>query len=237
MRMQFLQHVPFEGPANLERWAVERGHACATAKLYAGDPLPAPEGYDWLVVMGGPMSVHDEALFPWLVAEKRAIAAAVDAGKRVLGVCLGAQLIAEVLGAAVTRNTHREIGWWPVMLRPEAHTSAIFGDFPGWFTAFHWHGETFAIPHGAMHIAGSDACAQQAFAYEDRVVGLQFHLESTADSIERLIVHGGDELTAGPYVQEVGALRRQPGHQATIGQLMTRMMDRLAAPVRCGSVA
>mgnify|MGYP000849044073 CR=1 FL=1 len=183
MRIHALQHVPFEPPGSIEAWARHAGHALAITHLYRGDPLPAVEEPDLLVVLGGPMSVHDEARYPWLIDEKRFIERAIAAGRRVLGICLGAQLIAQVLGARVYANDEKEIGWFAVEATAAARTAAVFEGFPPRLLAFHWHGETFDIPAGAVHAARSAACAHQAFAFGDRVVGLQFHLETTPNPI------------------------------------------------------
>jgi GMP synthase-like glutamine amidotransferase len=120
MRIQVLQHVPFEGLGSISPWATEKGYAVRTCGLFRDDPLPDPEQFDWLIVLGGPMGVYDEARHPWLVDEKRLIEAALRAEKTVLGICLGAQLIATVLGKKVTRNQQREIGWFPLKLTQAA---------------------------------------------------------------------------------------------------------------------
>ncbi len=133
------------------------------------------------------MNVYEEAEYPWLAAEKAFIAAAIGAGKPVLGICLGAQLIAAVLGGTVSKGPQPEIGWYPVELTPAGRELPLFAGFPDRFTALHWHGDTFSIPPGATHVASSAACANQAFAYDGgRVVGLQFHLEETRESLAQL---------------------------------------------------
>ncbi|MBN1441715.1 MAG: type 1 glutamine amidotransferase, partial [Planctomycetes bacterium] len=146
MRIHHLQHVPFEGLGTIEEWARSRGHEISRTRLHAGDPLPAPREVDWIVVTGGPMSVQDEERHPWLRAEKRCIAEMIAEGKTVLGICLGAQLVADALGARVARNRHREIGWFPVELVAEASCTGLFRGFPQRLDAFHWHGDAFDIP-------------------------------------------------------------------------------------------
>jgi GMP synthase-like glutamine amidotransferase len=202
MHIQCLQHVPFEGPFGIADWARARGHALGITPLYEGAPLPDPVSFDWLVIMGGPMSVGDESEFTWLAPEKACIRAAIAAGKTVIGVCLGAQLIAEVLGARVYRNAHKEIGWMPIELTAAAQASSLFGFLPPRLTVFHWHGDTFELPVGAEHLARSAACEQQAFLYNERVLGLQFHLESTSESVAGIVAGCADELVPGPYVQD-----------------------------------
>src|SRR5690606_31100731 len=130
----------------------------------------------------------------------------------VLGLCLGAQLMSVALGGAVTRNAHREIGWWPVEKLPglDAHWAAAC--FPAAFTTFHWHGDTFSIPGGAVSLFRSAGCAHQGFAWGERAVGLQFHPEITPQAVGRWIEEaeagGGGDLAPGTYVQSAGAMRR-----------------------------
>lgn len=147
------------------------------------------------------MGVDEEAGYPRLKGEKEFLVKAIEAGKTVLGICLGAQLLAEVLGAKIRQNIVKEIGWFPVSLTPLGWNSPIFGGLPATFEAFHWHGETFGIPKGAHHIASSPACPNQAFVYENRVIGLQFHLEVTPDGVEALLQNCGNELGEGEYIQ------------------------------------
>lgn len=230
MFLHYLQHVPFEDPANIAPWARAKGFAVSGLRLFANETLPPAQGLDWLVVMGGPMSVHDEREHPWLVAEKRYIRKAIETGKVVIGICLGAQLIAEVLGAKVSKNAHREIGWFPVSRTPESEKSAVFAKLPKQFPAFHWHGETFEIPSGAVHLAASEACPAQAFSMDDRVFGLQFHLESTAESIENLIQHCGNELDSSAHVQDAAAIRSGCSqYLPKIHELMKQFLDAVAA--------
>ena len=129
MRIAVLQHVGFEGPGAIADWAASRRHDLTAVRLDRGDRLPSPESLDALVVMGGPMGVADEGRFPWLRAEKHLLATVIAAeGRPVLGVCLGAQLIADVLGAPVTRNPQREIGWLPIRWAPGQAELAEGGD-------------------------------------------------------------------------------------------------------------
>lgn len=206
IRIHYLQHVPFEGMGQIESWALSRRHKLSVTRLYNQDPLPDLEAFDWLVIMGGPMNVDEENIYPWLTDEKRFIANAVEKGKIVMGICLGAQLIASAAGARVYANPVKEIGWFPVRLQPDAEGSFLQGVLPRIFPAFHWHGDTFDIPQGAAWLAASDGCRNQAFSMGDHVLGLQFHLESTARSVEQLIAHCGREIVPGPYIQEVSEM-------------------------------
>lgn len=232
MRIHVLQHVPFEPPGSIEAWAKRTWHALAITHPYRGEPLPMAQDADLLVVLGGPMSVHDEAKFPWLVDEKRLIERTIAAGRRVLGICLGAQLIAQALGARVHANGDKEIGWFAVEATAAARTAAVFQDFPRRLLAFHWHGETFDIPAGAVHVARSAACANQAFAFGERVVGLQFHLETTPAGARDLIAHGIDELVEGRHIQQPLAMLGYPERFAAINVAMHALLDRLTGAAR-----
>ncbi|MCK6555816.1 amidotransferase [Candidatus Binatia bacterium] len=234
MRIHSFFHVPFEGLGSIADWAAVRGHVVTATPWYGGGAAPSPEAYDWLIVMGGPMGVYDEGEYPWLVDEKRAIAAAIGAGKRVLGVCLGAQLIADVLGARVSRNPHREIGWFPIELASEGASTrtgrslapiARGSQTPA--PVFHWHGDTFDLPAGAVHVARSEACEHQAFSLDDRVVGLQFHLETTPASAAELIGNCPGDLVAGPYVQSAETMVADAGRFLRINAVMHALLDAL----------
>ncbi len=209
MRIHYLQHVPFETPAKILDWAKDRGHSVRATHLYQGDSLPSLEDFDLLVIMGGPMGVHDDSRYPWLEAEKRFLERVCQEGKRAIGICLGAQLLALSLGAEVRKNPVKEIGWHKVVLTPLAWQSPIFKSLPGTLTAFHWHGDTFAIPKGGHHIASSDGCINQAFSFENRIVGLQFHIESTPQSIKSLVENCKDELEEeGEFIQDEATIMK-----------------------------
>jgi GMP synthase (glutamine-hydrolysing) len=229
LRIHYLQHVAFEGAANILAWAEERGHAVTSTRFDLGQPLPEPTAFDWLVVLGGPMNVYEHETYPWLAAEKRFLGNAIRRGAGVLGVCLGAQLAADVLGGRVTRNPQKEIGWFPVSLTAEGAGTPWFRGFPGSFTAFHWHGDTFSIPPGGVRLAASEACGNQAFCYGDRVLGLQFHLDYSQQSIEQMIAHCADELLPGPAVQAAAELRSTAARVAEIRRLLERLLDAMAA--------
>ncbi|MDT3496159.1 type 1 glutamine amidotransferase [Bacillus toyonensis] len=201
MRIHYIQHVPFESPEHISTWANEKGHEITGTLLYTNNCLPSYSEFDMLVILGGPMGVYDEERYPWLGLEKQFIKGAIQHRKLVLGICLGAQLIAEVIGGKVFKNNHKEIGWFPVKLAVDAKQYDFFSEFPEEFVPFHWHADTFQLPPQAKRVAYSKGCINQAYVYEDHVVGLQFHLESSADSIERLTVHCADDIEQGTFVQ------------------------------------
>jgi GMP synthase-like glutamine amidotransferase len=227
MRIQCLQHVPFEGPAHLGTIARDRGMTLINTRLFAGEPLPDQEAFDLLAVMGGPMGAHDDVKYPWLAGEKRFIELSIKEGKRVIGICLGAQLIADVMGARIDKNRHREIGWFPITRSNVAVTTVIGQLLPDSFYAFHWHGDTFDIPAGAVHLGESSACKNQGFVAEDRVVALQFHLEATPESITALLDNCGDELDGSEFVQGREAFL-STDHMAGCNRLFERIVEQLA---------
>lgn len=231
MNIHFLQHVPFEGLASIRGWIERGGHKVSCTRLYAGDGLPRPDTIDLLIVMGGPMGVHDIDLYPWLRAEKDFLRDTIDTGKRVLGICLGAQLIADVLGARVYPNGQKEIGWFPVTRSNGAEQSPLGRLLPACFHAFHWHGDTFDLPPGAVHLAQSDVCQHQAYAIGDRILGLQFHLETTPESAQELIEHGADELVDAPTIQTPAQMLAKPARYVELNRLMVVLLDGLAATV------
>ena len=228
MNIHSIQHVSFEGLGSIEEWVQQNAHTLTSTRTYLGEVFPTADGLDLLIVMGGPMSVHDEKRFPWLTAEKRCIEQAIERGRKVLGICLGAQLIASVLGASVYANTEKEIGWFPVETTDTAADNSIFTAFPRSVEAFHWHGETFDLPRGAIHMVRSQACEHQAFVVKDRIVGLQFHLETTSESARQLIVNCAEEIVPGRYIQDAPTLAGNTLRFDAIRPVMYDLLDALA---------
>ena len=198
MKVHSLEHQSYEGPGRIADWVRARGHVLTRTALYAGEVPPPLAGFDLLVVMGGSMNIYAHREHPWLVAEKRFLGEVIAAGKPVLGICLGAQLLADVLGGKVFQNAEKEIGWWPVRVFDRR---APFAAFPETLTVMHWHGDTFSLPPGARAVADSEGCAQQAFVHGERVVGLQFHLEQGPVAVAELAEACAAELVPARYVQ------------------------------------
>ena len=227
MRIHYFQHVPFEPPANIENWAKKRDFKIKGTKLYKNEPFPDFSSFEILVVMGGPMGVYDDSKYKFLVKEKIFIENAINLNKKVLGVCLGAQLIADVLGAKVYKNKYKEIGWFPVELTEEGKKSKNFKDFPNSFTAFHWHGDTFDLPDGAVRIASNKATQNQAFEYNNgKILGLQFHLETTYNSAKELIENSQEELKEkGVFIQSPEEMLNKKENFQTIEKLLFKLLD------------
>ena len=227
LNVHCFQHVPFEGLGALEPRLSRAGCRIGCTRFFADARLPDPDAVDFLVVLGGPMSVNDEAAWPWLVAEKEFIRRFVAAGKPLLGICLGAQLLAGALGARVAPLREKEIGWFPIAGAP--HSSAAAFRFPATAAAFHWHGETFALPSGAVHLARRRACENQAFQV-GRAIGLQFHLETTPATARALVENARAELVPGPFVQtEAEILAAPPKTYAALHRLLDDLLAHLLA--------
>lgn len=228
MRIHAFQHVPFEGLGHIGRWIADRGHALTLTRQYAGDPLPRLEDFDRLVIMGGPMNIYEDARYPWLAGERYLIRKAIAAGRSAVGICLGAQLLADALGSPVFACVNKEIGWWPIRLTEEGQRTSLLDGLPEAPTVFHWHGDTFDIPRDAVHLATSEGCPSQAFLYDNRILGLQFHLESTPETVEAIVAHCGDELVPSRFVQGEAQIRAAgPAHFPAINQLLETLLDRL----------
>lgn len=230
MRVAIIQHVPFEGPGLIGEWLRQRQFAARTFHPYAGDTLPQPDDFDLLVIMGGPMSVHDAGELPWLAAEKQLLGAAIAAGKRLLGVCLGGQLLAESLGASVRVGEQAEIGWWPMEKSPQASQSPLGRMLPQQLMALHWHGETFDLPQEALPLYRSAVCANQGFVWQERVVALQCHLESTPESVNALLDACPEDLARAGAVQDAAAIRDGLNECSSVAPTLYRLLDYLSGP-------
>ena len=228
MRIHYLQHVSFEHPANIIEWAHKKGHKLTGSHLYNYEAVPTMDQFDWLIIMGGPMNIYEEKKNPWLIYEKQFIKEAIESGKVVLGICLGAQLITDVLGGKVTKNSEGEIGFLPITFNDEAVKSPLFKNFPETSYVFQWHNDTFSKRGiDATCIANSKACNHQAFIYKERVIGFQFHIESTKESIMSLIDTCGDEMTGGVYVQTKEQIDAGMGFLKIANSLMDDFLNQL----------
>lgn len=228
MRLHYLQHVSFENLGSILTWATKQGCSVTATHLYNHEDLPAQTDFDWLVVMGGPMNIYDEENYPWLAPEKLFIREAIDSGKVVIGICLGAQLIADVIGGEVTRNPKLEIGWFPVKLKVETKSLPLFSYLPEEPMVFQWHGDTFSkLPEDALCLAENDACPHQAFMYKERVFGFQFHLESTQETIQNLVNNCREEMVPGDFVQTPEEVLSHPEYIKQDNQWMDKFLTQL----------
>jgi GMP synthase-like glutamine amidotransferase len=227
LRIHYFQHVPYEGLGYIEEWISTSGHLLSATKFYEKSSFPAPDEFDFLIIMGGSMSVNDEHRYSWLAEEKAFIRKAIDAGKTVLGICLGSQLVSSALGAKVYRNKEKEIGWFDIELTANNTETDLFPGFERKTRVFHWHGDTFDIPDGAVHLASSDCCKNQAYVYNKKVLALQFHLEPTPDLLSQMLDHGRSDLTKGSYVQTEEEILSRTSLIEDNRKLLFELLDKL----------
>ena len=226
MNVHVLEHVPFEGIGSMECWLAGRDANTRYTRFYESSKLPDPRQIDLVIAMGGPMSVNDELDHPWLASEKEFIRQSIRLGLPVIGICLGAQLIANALGARVYPGEHAEIGWFPV---DAVDTDEDVFRLPSGVPVFHWHRETFDLPTGAVLLAGSEACENQAFQIGQNIVGLQFHLETTPESAALILENCRGDLVQGEYVQTEPVIREiSETACAEINQIMDDLLSYIA---------
>ncbi|WDP89298.1 MAG: type 1 glutamine amidotransferase [Desulfobacter sp.] len=227
MKIHYLQHVPFEDLGMMKPVLMAGGHQLTNTQFFNSFEIPSVHDFDCLIVMGGPMGVNDESDYPWLYDEKKLIEDAVKHKKIILGICLGAQLIADVMGAGIHKNKYREIGWFDIETIKDINDTILANVFPPQAPVFHWHGDTFDIPKGAVHIAKSEACLNQGFVFENHIVGFQFHLESTPQTVKNLILNCKDEIDGSKYVQSETKILSSENHFSYINTIMHGVLDRL----------
>lgn len=234
MKVHFVIHESFEAPGAYETWVRERSHVATYSRVHAGEPLPqSAENIDLLVVMGGPQSpstTKEECPHFNSAAECALITQCVNAGKAVVGVCLGAQLIGEALGACCEHSPEKEIGKFPITLTAEGKANDKFAHFGNTLEVGHWHGDMPGLTDGANVIAYSEGCPRQIVEYGDLVYGFQCHMEFTPEVIELLIEASERELvtlTAHRFVQQPAALRDN-NHEA-MNQKLFGFLDKLLA--------
>ena len=204
MHIHVIQHVPFEGVGCMESWFSSKEAKVTYTKFYESFQLPNIKAIDLLIIMGGPMNVSDDASYPWLLEEKVFIRKVMLTEVPVLGICLGAQLIANALGSRIFTNKYKEIGWFPIELVNE---NCELLPFPKRFPAFHWHEDTFDLPKGATCLMRSEGCENQGFIIGENVIGLQFHLETTQQEVEQMFENCKNDIIDDLYVQSPSKIR------------------------------
>ncbi len=210
MKIHVLHHVRIPVMHGITRYLDASSHQVIHTYLSEITSFPSVSDIDWLIIMGGPISANDENNHPWLVAEKQFIKRVIDNGKTVFGICLGAQLIAQSLGAKVTTNKHPEFGWHSVYPSKDIQDTFLANVFSHDMVLFHSHGETFDIPAGAKRIASSEACKNQGFIYDNRVVAIQFHPEITPELAELFSYDCRPSWKQSRYYQDVDYTATQP---------------------------
>lgn len=227
LRIHYLQHVPFEGLGYIKDWGEQNNHSLSSTKFYEDWKLPGFSDFDWLIVMGGPMSVNDYAEYPWLKKEKEFILKTIEAGKTVIGICLGSQLLASALGSKIYRNPKKEIGWFPLSKTIEAKQHRLLTNLPETFTSFHWHGDTFDLPKGAIHLLQTQSCKHQSFFYKERVLGIQFHLETTPATLQAMIQNCKHELIPEKFIQSEKEILQQVNLCSNSNQYLASILSKL----------
>ncbi len=196
MRIAVVLHCDFEGPAYIADWAADNGHDLEEIHIYEDGVMPEDE-YDGYIFMGGNMSANDHNELFWLIDEKQFISNLIRANKKVLGICLGAQLVASSVGCKIVPMQQKEIGWFDVILEENRDIIPEFDIIE----TLHWHGEEI-IPNDRIHIIGKSAqCDVQIFKVNDNCYGFQCHLEQTMDSLIDIYAHCFDDIEDNPYTQ------------------------------------
>jgi GMP synthase-like glutamine amidotransferase len=229
-----LQHIWCETPGVFLDVLRERGRPVETVRLYEGEQLPEDlSRFSGLLVMGGPMSVNDEADYPWLKAEDRILKEALALDVPTLGVCLGSQLIAKAAGGTVRRGPLKEIGWYPVRLTAAARHDRLFRESPETIEVFQWHGEYFDTPTGAVNLAGSDLYQCQAFSIGRNIYGLLFHLEVTAQMVREWVETFKAELDGvRGYIKPDAILGRLPQRIDSLNRAARTVFGRFCESLR-----
>ena len=225
LRVCIFEHVPFEELGSIESWLKGKNAQVDFCRVYAKDPLPIIEKYELFIFLGGSMSANDERHYPWLVEEKTYIRELVALNKAVIGICLGAQIIADAMGGRVYHNYTNEIGWFDVHLNPEAGNPL---QLPETMTVFHWHGETMELPPQAKLLASSQQCHNQVYLLNERVLGTLCHFEATRESTYSTLLHCMDELSGetGSFVQDSEEIQSQSDeHYEQMTEWMFRILD------------
>jgi GMP synthase (glutamine-hydrolysing) len=224
-----LQHSAPEGLGIIEPALERAGFGHCYIRTFAGQAVPAELGAAaGLVVLGGPMGVYEQQQHPHLGAELQLIQSALAKGKPILGVCLGSQLLAHALGSAVRPSGRKEIGWHNVTLAPAAHDDPLFRGLPGTFAGFHWHGDVFDLPAGAVHLASSAWTPNQAFRFGQNAYGLLFHMEVTSAAMTGMLqTFAGDVVEAGESADDI--TRKAAVNLANLQALGAMLFDRWTA--------
>jgi GMP synthase (glutamine-hydrolysing) len=239
-RILVFQHVAAEPLGTLDPLIRSRGHRIRFVNFEREpDAQPSIDRYRGLIVLGGPMNVEDQHVRPHLRTELRVIETALQQGKPVLGICLGAQLLAHVLGAPVQRHRQPEIGWYRLHTTAAANEDAVMAPLAPQGPVFQWHSRSFALPHGAVHLAHTDTCEQQAFRFGDSAYGFQFHLEMDRPLIERWLGNPSyrQELASAGLAQDEAAIRAATieniqAMQALADPVFNRFLDLIGRPAR-----
>lgn len=226
MKIHCIRHEPFEGLACIEDWINHNNHELSCTYTYLHQSFPGECTFDLLIIMGGTASIYNSLQESWYLEEKQFIEACISQGRKVLGICLGAQIIASILGSRIYPAKSKEVGWYPVEFNKELDHGMEF--LPDWLNTFHWHGDTFDIPQDAVPLASSELTPNQGFTYNNHVFAMQFHPEMTKTGLQKLIRASGRELMEkGKYIQTAEQIMEKDYLTGENNALMYEILDYL----------
>ena len=224
MNILCITHADFESPGVIKRWALDNNYGFKIEKPYKGEKLSAIDDFDFLIIMGGPQSPLKINEFPYLSAEIELIKSAMAQNKKILGFCLGAQLIGEALGAKTARSPEKEVGVYPINLADEASNDSLLQGLPNSFPVIHWHNDMPGLTDTSVLLASSLGCPRQIVKYKHNIYGFQCHLEITLDGIKALIEAVPEDLSASKFTQSEEELLEQD--YQSINNLMITILNR-----------
>ena len=225
MRVLCILHADFETPGTIEQWASDNEHGFRIEKPYRGEQLSDVDHFDVLILMGGPQSAVRIAEFPYLLAEIALIRAALSRNKKILGFCLGAQLIGAALGAKAERSPEKEVGVYPIGLTAEGAKDPLLKGLPNTFPVIHWHSDMPGLTDGAAVLASSPGCPRQIVRYADDAYGFQCHMEMTLGGIKTMVEAVPEDLSASRFTQSQTELLEND--YASINAALVGILDRL----------
>ncbi|MAI31946.1 MAG: type 1 glutamine amidotransferase [Rubripirellula sp.] len=228
MRILVIQHSAADSLAAAEKTILELGHEITTIRVDRQDPIPKSVDCDVMIMLGGPYPLTMENRPDWIADEQELVRLYMNGGRRILGICLGAQILASALGAPVRRNAQAELGWHQIR-RTSVPSSMVDKSLPSQLTVFQWHRDTFEIPNGAQHLYESDGCRNQAFSLDDRVYGFQFHLEADVRTIRTFLTVSKYRKLAGKGIQNeaeimAGIDRHLPDQQKHLNFFLAHLL-------------
>lgn len=227
MHLHYFQHNHFEDLGFIGDWAKSNNFTTSVTRFDLKPELPLIQDFDWLVIMGGAMGVHDSDHYPWILEEIEFIKEAIHSGKIVIGICLGSQMIASALGARVYKNSEPEMGFWPINFSQEAQQDNVFRHFPANLNVMHFHFDTFTLPEGAILMAKSTVTPVQAFRYNKNVFALQFHSELTESILPVFIKELESEIIAGPLVQNPNEMLQKINYCNVNNETFSKVLDEI----------
>lgn len=231
MRIQYIIHADFELPGIIEEWAKQNQFTESFCRPFAGERVPNPNVYDLLILMGGPQSLSNMTEAPYLKDEISLIKKTIKAHIPILGICLGAQLIGEALGARTEQSPHKEIGVFPIELTDEGCEEPLLKSLPKHFPVTHWHNDMPGLTAEAKILATSKGCPRQIIRYSPLIYGFQCHPEITRKSMEAMIKHCPNDLTPGKFIQSREELLNKDF--TSINEKMIQILDNLIASTKC----